>query len=403
MDEKRECHTFEIKKEGMLDLLYKMVLLITFCFLLFFGLYLLFGKILKNEKLKNYLKARTLLGYAFIVFAVMYFIHWEFDLRDHSWWKAISLNLVSYYIFALLLELCFISLLDYRSFTKKKIREAIGKGGLFLFYISLFLWVENDSVCEKGLMFGALIFILDVYYIVFRIFKAYKKALSGMNNYFSDDMDFIIRWFKNSISAIILVGMSAPIITFTNKFLVTIHCFFMLFAFIYIFISFVNYGVVCSTVDFVFSDTDTSNESIKIDEEEITNTLSTDKNVIIDNRDKFNLIKISLDDWVVNKKFRIKSITIEQLATIIGTNRTYLSCYINSTFNCSFREWITKLRIEDAKELMLENPAMKITKISEQVGFLSDSHFIRQFSARENISPAKWREREIVLNTSKTV
>ena len=109
--------------------------------------------------------------------------------------------------------------------------------------------------------------------------------------------------------------------------------------------------------------------------------------------DKFNQIEEALDTWIKNKGYTTKSITIDQLTQEVGTNRTYLSSYINSTFGFSFRKWITSLRVEEAKNIMLKHPTMKISEVSDQIGFLTDSHFIRQFSAQENISPAKWREK----------
>ena len=40
------------------------------------------------------------------------------------------------------------------------------------------------------------------------------------------------------------------------------------------------------------------------------------------------------------------------------------------------------------------NPSMKLTLVSEQSGFLSQSHFIKAFREREGCSPARWRKRQ---------
>ena len=381
----------------MLEFLYKRVLLITFCFLIFLGLYLLFGKRIKREGLKNYLRARILLGFAFIGFAIMDFIHWKLDLQDNDWSFSIASNLASYYMLALFLAASFVSLLDHRRISQKRIKFAILKSVIYAFYLSLIILMKNDFFIRIGLSVAALFFLIDIGYIVSLIFKIYRKALSVVDNYYSDNMTSDLHWFKNSIYFITIVGMTDPIVIFTNKYLITVHSVLMLFAFLYIFTSFLNYAVAYMFVDQAlnYAVKDSRN---KKDE---TYFVADDGRKIIDNRDKFQQIGEALTVWNNNKGFRTKSITIEQLTVEIGTNRTYLSSYINSTFSCSFREWITKLRIDDAKKIMLDDPTIKITKVSEAVGFLTDSHFVRQFSTRENISPAKWREREFSVSNSK--
>ena len=78
------------------------------------------------------------------------------------------------------------------------------------------------------------------------------------------------------------------------------------------------------------------------------------------------------------------------MAQQIHTNRTYLSEYINTVYQQSFRDWIAGLRIEYAKRLMLEQPHLKMLEISVASGFLSLSHFTKTFSEKENCSPARW-------------
>lgn len=64
---------------------------------------------------------------------------------------------------------------------------------------------------------------------------------------------------------------------------------------------------------------------------------------------------------------------------MLHTNRTYLSGYIKTTYDMSFRDWIIGLRIEYAKRLLARYPRLTVADISEKSGFLSPSHFIRLF------------------------
>ena len=85
-------------------------------------------------------------------------------------------------------------------------------------------------------------------------------------------------------------------------------------------------------------------------------------------------------------------LTIKELSEILHTNRTYLSAYIKTTYKMTFREWITSLRLEYAKNMLKEHPEINIQKLAESSGFLSRSNFIKLFSEKEGCTPAKWKK-----------
>lgn len=51
-------------------------------------------------------------------------------------------------------------------------------------------------------------------------------------------------------------------------------------------------------------------------------------------------------------------ITIQDLSREIGINRTYLSNYINETYQTNFNGWINDLRIEEAKQKSCNPPKL---------------------------------------------
>lgn len=71
-----------------------------------------------------------------------------------------------------------------------------------------------------------------------------------------------------------------------------------------------------------------------------------------------------------------------ELSDLLHTNRTYLSEYIKTTYDMTFRDWITVLRIDYAKCLLVENTRLTIAEISEKSGFQSPSHFNRLFKEK---------------------
>ena len=83
---------------------------------------------------------------------------------------------------------------------------------------------------------------------------------------------------------------------------------------------------------------------------------------------------------------------MNQVAEQLGTNRTYLSRYINDTSGCNFNSWLTRLRIEEAKRLLISSPTLSLDKIAMKVGFASKSHFMSSFKSFVGTTPGRWRE-----------
>lgn len=107
---------------------------------------------------------------------------------------------------------------------------------------------------------------------------------------------------------------------------------------------------------------------------------------------KDEIIKDRLEEWIRKKGFLNPRLTIIELCKTIGINRTYLSNYINRTYELNFNLWINHLRIEEAKLLMAEPPKHNLSEIAERIGFTDLAHFSKQFKLQEGISPSEWRK-----------
>lgn len=90
--------------------------------------------------------------------------------------------------------------------------------------------------------------------------------------------------------------------------------------------------------------------------------------------------------------FLDKKLTIVRLAEIVGTNRTYLSNFINAELQSSFSDYVNGYRVSFAKTLLVENNA-PLDVIAEMSGFNSVSSFRRMFSAVEGCTPGQYRRK----------
>ena len=99
-----------------------------------------------------------------------------------------------------------------------------------------------------------------------------------------------------------------------------------------------------------------------------------------------------IDEWIASGGYCRQGLTMVQVAELFGTNRTYVSRFINGSYGCNFNTWLTRLRIEEAKRQMTASPELPIDTIALRVGFLTKSHFISSFKSIEGITPGMWRK-----------
>lgn len=85
---------------------------------------------------------------------------------------------------------------------------------------------------------------------------------------------------------------------------------------------------------------------------------------------------------------------IEELASMLSTNRTYVTRAFRLKFNSTFTEVVNRYRIEHAKELMRQDRRKRIDEVARESGFGSANFFGRVFKNAEGVTPTQWRNGE---------
>ncbi len=131
--------------------------------------------------------------------------------------------------------------------------------------------------------------------------------------------------------------------------------------------------------------------------------ISIDKSLNVDEQPEItkwdSLLEERLEEAIhTDKIFLNPHLSLADLAARIGTNRTYLSRYINQYKSISFVSYINNFRLEEAQRLLDENnennECNSIAEIAEMCGFSSASTFRRVFKLRYGHAPSIYSRRE---------
>lgn len=85
-----------------------------------------------------------------------------------------------------------------------------------------------------------------------------------------------------------------------------------------------------------------------------------------------------------------RELTIEEIADVCNLNRSYFSKLFKENMGCPPQEFLIRLRLARATELMRDTKA-SIGDISASCGYPNQLHFSRAFKKRYNVSPREWR------------
>ena len=97
------------------------------------------------------------------------------------------------------------------------------------------------------------------------------------------------------------------------------------------------------------------------------------------------------------KEVRNQNITSTEICHKFNCSRSYMSTRFNKHYGKTIPEYITELRMEDAKAL-LGNSELNITEIAYCVGFADANYFSNVFKKLNNVTPSAYRK---ILSTKK--
>ena len=78
----------------------------------------------------------------------------------------------------------------------------------------------------------------------------------------------------------------------------------------------------------------------------------------------------------------------------MGVSQTYLSRLFRKYEDASFNTYLTSLRMEKAKKLLLREEKMYVKDVAEKVGYKDQFYFSRIFYSYTGVRPSEYVEKE---------
>lgn len=356
--------------------------------MLFFGFYFLFAKTPEKKIFKNYLRSRQIMGIAMLLLSANYSVHFFFGIRFKNADSSILMNMSTYFLCYSLFSSALIMLLDCFYITKRRVWTHIILWIIFSTLSGVVVFLVPSGIIQKISLFALAVWLV-VFGVVLarRVIIAYRRAIRIFNETQADDIGAYIEWLSIFTYWAVIFGVGCGLLTFLPDKYVFIWILSSIPFYSYLFYSYQNYLLFYEQVENAFE------QDIQSEEELLTNS-GTEPEMVSEEEIPVSYTGIieKVDNWIKTDGYVKQGLTIKELSEILHTNRTYLSAYIKTTYKMTFREWITGLRLEYAKNILKEHPEINIQKLAESSGFLSRSNFIKSFTEKEGCTPGKWKK-----------
>jgi two-component system response regulator YesN len=86
-------------------------------------------------------------------------------------------------------------------------------------------------------------------------------------------------------------------------------------------------------------------------------------------------------------------LSLEKVAAIVYLNPVYFSQLFKQKIGQGFKEYVTHLRLEQAKQLLM-NPKLKLADVADRIGYQDMRHFSQVFRKKYGVTPSEYRHEQ---------
>ncbi|MDR1593351.1 MAG: helix-turn-helix domain-containing protein [Prevotellaceae bacterium] len=358
--------------------------------LLCFGLCFLFLVTPDKPTLHNYRTAKRAMAYSYLFFGlinVMEYCFRTFPVEPDYIRLYRTVTLVIACSQSFLFTYTLITLIRANFFTAGKIRRELTIVVTFV-AVNFVVFFTCSGEWFTRYFYGAVILYIVLLVRYTRLFvRNYHIYLGEMNNFFSGEESKRLRWINRSFYAALAIGVMALFPALFSTLHLETYLAVILFVFYtYFAIRFINYAILFDRIEEVVAETC---ETCEVCDSEVCD-VEESKPATLSFSPEF---EEKINKWIEQKQFLRIDISIRDVAEQLNTTRRYLSEYINKSKQKNFSEWINGMRIDEAKNLLSQNPKLTVAEISLMAGFNNNSYFGQLFLKSTGYSPQKWREK----------
>ena len=244
--------------------------------------------------------------------------------------------------------------------------------------------LAGSAEMRQAEIVASIFYTAMVLYYLWRHVKNIRLLIRALKNYYDEDLGDLLRWMRVSVIMLPILGSIVPLIIFTDGPWLFFYGLLMLLFIFFLVDSFFNYVVSSDPARLQEA------EEHEDDEEREEERSQTDRPLIAMDAAPMQRVEHAVKQWVAKGGYLRNGIKQPYVAEELGVPRYQLTMWLHNQ-NLKYADWITELRIEEAKHTLGEHPEWSTEAISQHCGFSDRSYFQRKFKEKTGLSPSDYQ------------
>jgi AraC-like DNA-binding protein len=223
--------------------------------------------------------------------------------------------------------------------------------------------------------------IMECYYL-WRQLTNLRGMRVALLNYFDRDMSGVLRWMQVSSILIATMAVMVPLLIFFSSFWLAPFSVVM-FAGIFYFVD--------SYCSFLLSTSFAKMQEAEQNEEAIEEYLAETEEGAVESLSEEAMLRVerAVERWIDRGGHLKSGMKLPAAAEDMQLPRYLLSAWLKQ-WGRRYNDWLTMLRIEEAKHVLEKHPDWNNEAVALHCGFTDRSYFQKKFKERTGYSPAEY-------------
>ena len=361
-------------------------------FVLAFLLFLI--NVPNSEHSRKLVKAKNTIAMCFFISSILFFVCYTYSgIQDYEVFSSLMMFVVTA-ISSAILSFSLMNLLEEGDNDKFYLNVAIIV--IFSCILMRSFWMEPGPLRTFILTESVILFIINCIIHIVLFHRTYLRSVQKIEQYYDEEENNKMKWIRFCYVMMMLTEMFVLVYMLLPRGFMKVYTIWYALFMLYFSANFISFLGSNKLLLDAFAYKTLSGQEIleRIERRKRMKKGAKDSQVTDSQLTELEMNKIdrSLAQWVKEKKFRAYDKTREEIAKELNTSKELLHMFFVTRMNVDFKTWRTRLRIEEAKNLLLDNPEMSINIVAELSGFSDRSNFHRQFTKIVGCSPKQWRE-----------
>ena len=331
---------------------------------------------------KRYERSRWMIVVALIGLAIQYAVQMVFGFRaTHDNLGAV----VNILIYTPCFSLISMGIYNIETTSSNLIKMILMCSGIYAAIIVVFcvgISLHHSLYIREGLYLMLTLFCVSVFYCIYMIIQEMIRRKNMLETMAATDLLPYVRYSRASVIILWLAVLAMPVAIFSTTLLYIVGP-AVLLALLFFNLTFIALGSSYIPTEELLDKEENIQRCGGANGEKPLQQLSEERR---------NFIQNSLDQWCMDLGYKDCNVNMLTLSRTLCISKNELSLFFDQCLHSSFRIWLSEIRLNAAKKMMLEYPDYSNDIISAECGFSCRTHLYRIFKTKEDCSPTEWRD-----------